>query len=621
MDENRKKLPRLQYLRMQIVIVVFLLLAFVLVMFQRNVTYDPQTRKIDFLPSREAVAVSGSAVQDDGDVLREQTECLLLWEEEENSLLAREMAEPILEQMRISYRLATTDDFEKEDLESCRSVMLAVANLDILGEKVLDLIDWVKAGGDVMFLFLPSGSGVFEMIQNDLGIVAAGDEMAIVEKLRFPRPFMIGGEGETYMITDPFDSSLSVSLGKDCDVYMESEDEHPVPIVWRRDVGEGTIVVCNLGIFGKAYRGIYSMAYSLLGDLCAWPVINASVFYIDDFPAPVPEGDSEYIKKEFGLNISDFYTRIWWNDVYNLAKKYGIRYTGLVIEEYSDEVRPPFERNENVQQYEYFGNMLLDQGGEIGLHGYNHMPLVLPNFDYMGQFDSYVQFGSYGDMRASIQELMDFCRTLFPQEKIQVYVPPSNILSEEGKNMLLTEFPEIKVIASIYLPGDLAYEQEFEEQDGGVVETPRVISGYILNDYNRLTALSELNFHFINSHFQHPDDILDEDRGASLGWTEMYSRLTNYVDWLYKAAPDIRNLTGSELAAAVQRYDRLNVTKTVSGNSLRLKLGGFEDEAWMFVRLNGGKTVKSVEGGTAEQLLDGLYLLKAQQSQVDIITE
>ena len=80
------------------------------------------------------------------------------------------------------------------------------------------------------------------------------------------------------------------------------------------------------------------------------------------------------------MDIADFYTQVWWNDVYNLGKEYGIRYTGLVIEQYSDQVEGPFERNSDTQRYEYFGNMLLDAGGEIGFHGYNHMPLCLENF-------------------------------------------------------------------------------------------------------------------------------------------------------------------------------------------------------------------------------------------------
>ena len=58
-----------------------------------------------------------------------------------------------------------------------------------------------------------------------------------------------------------------------------------------------------------------------------------------------------------------------------------------------------------------------------------------------------------------------------------VYVPPSNVLSPEGRAVLTHEIPEVKTIASTYFPGDFAYAQEFEWAADGMFEQPRVISG------------------------------------------------------------------------------------------------------------------------------------------------
>ena len=102
-----------------------------------------------------------------------------------------------------------------------------------------------------------------------------------------------------------------------------------------------------------------------------------------------------------------------------------VKYTGVVIENYSDENQAPLEGNGDIQRFRYFGNDLLDMGGEIGFHGYNHMPLVLENFDYKNEFDSYKQWESADDIRASLQELNRFCSLVFPDETFQVYVPPS----------------------------------------------------------------------------------------------------------------------------------------------------------------------------------------------------
>ena len=98
--------------------------------------------------------------------------------------------------------------------------------------------------------------------------------------------------------------------------------------------------------------------------------------------------------------------------------------------------------------------------------------------------------------------------------------------------MLAQKFPQIKTIASNYFAGECAYTQEFEVADDGIVEQPRIISGAILDDYMQMAAVSELNMHFVNSHFMHPDDLLDEDRGAKLGWCKIVF-LTGYDDFSY----------------------------------------------------------------------------------------
>ncbi len=132
-----------------------------------------------------------------------------------------------------------------------------------------------------------------------------------------------------------------------------------------------------------------------------------------------------------------------------------------------------------------------------------------------------------------------------------------------------------------------------------------------------IAALSELNMHFVSSHFQHPDDVLDEDRGAALGWEAMRGRLEEYMEWLYTSAPSIRNLTGTEIAGAVQRYAYLDTEVEKDGTQIRISLSNFQDEAWLFVRINEG-TAAGVQGGTLTQLAEDLYLLEAKEAEVVI---
>ena len=159
---------------------------------------------------------------------------------------------------------------------------------------------------------------------------------------------------------------------------------------------------------------------------------------------------------------------------------------------------------------------------------------------------------------------------------------------------------------------------EFGVGEDGMINTPRVISGYILDDFDKLTALSELNLHLVSTHFQHPDDVLDEDRGATLGWEEMSSRLAAYADWLYDAYPNIRNLTGSELAAAVERYDVLEVSRTIKDDEIILNLENYYDEAYMLIRLNDEQRIEEITGGTYDRITDNLYLICCTKDEVKI---
>lgn len=603
-----EKRKMLRFLQMQTVIAAFVAMLVVISALQRNVRYESADRILVPL-SEEAFSYSG---------LSQEPECLVVWEDDESGTQGRELMDDLLSQMKIPFEMCQGSEFEAGMLEQYDTVVVSVTHLNILGEGLLDMMDWVERGGNFMLLYPPEANGALRLIADKLGINDMGSVYAVVEGLHFQIPFMLGAQRD-YTITDPFESSLSVSLNSDCEVYLVSDAKRPTPLIWRREVGEGVIVVDNLGFLEKAYRGIHCAAYSLLGDHCVYPVINGSAFYIDDFPSPVPDGEGECIQRDYGISIKEFYTQVWWKDICNLAKKHGMKYTGLVIEEYSDHVKAPYDRNHDTKRYRYFGNMLLDLGGEIGFHGYNHMPLCLQNFDYQGGYDSYKKWKSYEDMREGIEELSVFCSELFPEEKFQVYVPPSNILSEEGKQMLRNEFPQIRAVASVYLgaAGDVSYVQEYEVSEDGMIETPRIIAGYMVDDYMQLTAMAELNFHFVNSHFQHPDDVLDEDRGAFQGWNKLYSRISEYTDWLYETAPDIRNLTGIEMAGAVQRYDYLSVSRTKSEDHLTLKLYGFADEAWLMVRINEG-IPGAVTGGTMTKLLDGLYLLKAEADEVSV---
>lgn len=611
----RDRAGRFRWMGLLVVWAVFIAMAAVLLVERAGVQYSAGQHKLGMLAANDAVPASSA-------MFGQKPTCLVITDSDQAGVEdVKEQFDQILLDMKIAHRdvdLALDGADAIPSLTSYDRVIVLMPSLDGLGTHLTDIMSWVSAGGSLMLGMTPDNSNYLQAIASKLGIESAGYDYATAESIVPSDDFMLGG-GERYEFSDPFDSSLSVSLRETAHVWAKTGDAG-TPLIWSNDCGSGHTVVCNIGIYDKVMRGFYASAISLLGDATAYPVINSAVFYLDDFPSPVPSGDGTYIKRDYGLSIADFYTKVWWPDLQKLAQKYDIRYTGVMIENYEDAVNQTEPaRQADTTQFRYFGGMLLQMGGELGFHGYNHQPLALWDTDYGTLYD-YKTWKNKETLVASLNELIAFQDEVLPNAHGSVYVPPSNILSARVRKLIGTDVPRIKTIASTYFEDgtDLPYVQEFGVTSDGIVEQPRIVSGGMVDDsYMRLAAVSELNMHYVSTHFMHPDDLLDPDRGAKEGWEVYKGGLIDYLDWLTKSAPDLRRQTGSECSGAIQRFSSVTVSVDTSADAWTLNLGNFHDEAWLMFRANNGEP-GAVTGGEITHLTGDLYLVKATDKTVTI---
>lgn len=591
---------------------MFMAIALVLLVESLGVHYGATRFDITYLDRDKAIPAADAIAGE------KATNLLVIDSSQEGVSDAESMLDRVLLDMKVptvTVDLAQGDEIPT--LKQYQTMVIAMPNLDPLGEHVLQIMQWVKKGGGVMFAMTPEKTGYLDVIGPQIGIESSAYKYVVTEGITPSKDFMLGG-GQTYMFSDPFKSSLSVTLNDRAQVEAVSSNGR-TPLVWRSSVESGTAVMCNIGIYVKMVRGFYASAFSLLSSAMAYPVINSAAFYLDDFPSPVPSGNGKYIKRDYNMSISEFYSQVWWPDLVRLAERYGIRFTGVMIENYGDDTKNDPVRQTDNTQFEYYGGLLLRQNGEIGYHGYNHQPLVLPNTNYGNEY-TYVQWPNRKAIVDSLNELIAFQKTVLPAATSSVYVPPSNILSSEGRQIIGEDVPQIRAIASMAFPPDssLEYVQEFGVAADGVVEAPRIVSGSMVNNsYMRLAAVSELNMHYVSTHFMHPDDLLDEDRGAKEGWETYRKGLEDYLDWLEQSAPSIRMQTGTECAAAVQRFSGLTVSMATSDDSWDLHLGNLIDQGWLMFRANNG-TPGRVRGGSLTKLTGNLYLLKATSATVHI---
>ena len=439
------RLRAFRWQKLLIIWAVFVAMAAILFAERSGIQYEATKFKINYLPRTEVksaqIAMFGQPVT-----------CLLLYDSgQEGTDLAKKQFDQILLDMKVSTQAVdvhTTSLADIPEFDRYKTVVVLISDLDALGKRLIDLMNWVKDGGSVLFAMAPQKTTYFDAISPKLGILSSSWENKIAESIVPTEEFMLGG-GQRYELSDPFESSLSVSLREEATVYARTGDEG-VPLVWGTKSGAGRVVVDNIGVYDKIMRGLYAASFSLLCDAAAYPVINSSVFYLDDFPSPVPGGDGTYIRRDYRMSIADFYSKVWWPDLVKLAQQYSIRFTDVMIENYEDDTQSTPDRQPDTQQFRYFGSLLLQQGGEVGFHGYNHQPLVLPDTDYKDLY-SYRQWPSEDAIVAAMNELIDFQKTVLPNTEGSVYVPPSNILSAAGRKVLGSTVTQIRTITEQYI--------------------------------------------------------------------------------------------------------------------------------------------------------------------------
>ena len=608
------RLRAFRWRKLLLIWAVFAAMAVILFAERSGIRYASTQFKLDYLPRTEALPAQTA-------LFGQPVTCLLLYDSgQEGTSLAKEQFDRILLDMKVGVQAVDVHTAALADIPEFgqyKTVVVLMSDLDTLGKRLIDLMNWVQDGGSVLFGMTPAKTTYFDAVAARLGVQSSSWEYKVAESIVPTEDFMLGG-GQRYELSDPFQSSLSVSLRDEATVYARTGDEG-VPLVWAAASGAGRVVVDNIGIYNKVLRGVYAASYSLLNDATVYPVINGAVFYLDDFPSPVPGGDGTYIRRDYGMSIADFYSKVWWPDLMKLAQKYSIRFTGVMIENYEDDTQSAPTRQPDAQQFRYYGSLLLRQGGEVGYHGYNHQPLVLPDTDYKDLY-AYHQWPTENAIVAAMNELIAFQKSVLPHTDGSVYVPPSNVLSAAGRKVLGSKVPQIRTIASTYF-GDgtsLPYVQEFGVATDGMVEQPRIVSGGMVDDtYMRLAAMSELNMHYVSTHFMHPDDLLDVDRGAEAGWEVYKGGFEDYLKWLSASAPGLRKQTGTECSAAIQRYAQLTVSVQSTPKEWVVSLGNFVDEGWLFFRANEGAPGR-VTGGELTSLTGDLYLLKANADTIHI---
>lgn len=462
-----------------------------------------------------------------------------------------------LEHLRIeadTLELARTQSVSYTDYDM---VILASAYWEEeLTDSAARLMNYVEDGGKLLLATVPESIGAqFDAGYRRMGIVDYGDYLNY-NTVTFAQELLPGLAGRSFAGDTFSDVALSVTLENSACVYAWAEDPEGrrTPLIWSYNCGRGRVTVFNsTSGRGDFWRGIVAGCINTLSDTVMYPVINALCLFIDDFPSPQYESESDVVRQEYNRSAREFYRDIWWPDMLQIANAYGDVYTGLFVATYNAETDPAQQTYAESSTELYFGNSLLKNGYEMGAHGYNHQPLTLAG----GTPDElhYTPWDSEQDMAASLQTLRDITARMFPSVTLRSYVPPSNYLSAEGRRAVVQALPDLEVISGIYTNEEeegQVYVQDFTVAEDGIAEFPRVTSGMAPDDYEQMSALSALGLYGAFSHFIHPDDIFDTERGGGKSWEELYRSYCAWMGDIHETFPWLRALSATEAGDALR---------------------------------------------------------------------
>ena len=238
---------------------VFIAMAAVLLVERAGVQYSAGQHKLGMLAANDAVPASSA-------IFGQKPTCLVITDSDQAGVEdVKEQFDQILLDMKIAHRdvdLALDGADAIPSLTSFDRVILLMPSLDGLGTHLTDIMSWVSAGGSLMLAMPPNNSSYLQVIAPKLGIESAGYDYVKAESIVPNEDFMLGG-GERYELSDPFDSSLSVSLRETAREWAKTGDAG-APLIWSNDCGSGRTVVCNIGIYDKVFTPRRSACWVML---------------------------------------------------------------------------------------------------------------------------------------------------------------------------------------------------------------------------------------------------------------------------------------------------------------------------------------------------------------------
>ena len=543
-----------------------------------------------------------------------QDKILLVYDpDSEESFWLKDHFEKTLQYMKKPFETVTYSQVpdHKHDFQN---IVILFSDLDKTGD-FTSFTSYVSEGGKLFFAIHPDTGSIYSSIHQMLGIKQTEPPYVDTFGVRMASDLLLQSKNIKVIDEEYFTNiSLGIDLEDSSKVYAFTGKG--IPLLFSTPYGNGEFMVFNgTMLLEKVNRGLIAGSLSYLNEDYIYPIINSKVMYIDDFPAPFPEGTNEDIYQDYKLDTASFFHDIWWPDMLMTAKRNDVTYTGVLVETYNDKINGSFEERLVEENLLTYGQDLIKMGGELGVHGYNHQSLTKDQKQVAAL--GYNAWKEEADMVQSLTAINQHIKEIFPGYTLQTYVPPSNVLSEEGKKAIKEAIPSITNIASLYIPDgeNVSYIQEFESTNE-FNEIPRFTSNYLYKDETKWTIANASTLFGVFSHFIHPDDILDEKRSELKSWKQLSKEFNQMLQDVKEKYPWMESQTASESAMNMKNYQNANVFISQNDQKINGYINHFAGNLDFILRSD--KEIVRTNGCEVEKISSDRYLIHAQSAKFTI---
>ncbi|WP_390408237.1 DUF2194 domain-containing protein [Lacticaseibacillus jixiensis] len=497
---------------------------------------------------------------------------------------------------------------------------LLVADADVADYEAA-LLAFIENGGNVVFMApLDEPS---KALQAAIGVQEFGKDEKVTG-LHFDQEVYPGYPNVIENDSDAFAHNVNaLTLVPQAETLISAQEQ---PLLVSHDTKGGTVQYWNTHYLAdKLARGLFVQSLTRLQPVSVTAQAGIQVMHIDDFPAPVPEATTTVATAAGDTTtVADFYAHYWWPDMAKLAKQYHLKYTGALIGTYGNDVS-----GQTVDLYaamrktgQKYTRELMQLGGELSMHGFNHQPLLLAE-DPVDAKLKYKAWPDQATMEQSLTQVANLVDTLDSRAKVTTYVPPSNLLSDTGIQALGNVFEDLDTVAALYFGDQTSsrYVTEYGENqaDSALFNFPRNVSGYANTPKNRYEIAEVAATFSVVSHFIHPDDVFDQARGNGANWPTLAEGYAEQLEFIATNFPQITPMTQRLATATLKQYFKGAVDVAYSDKQIEVMARHLPTNASVNVRLQDGRLATGdFKNRKVTQLSDGLYSVQLKQAAVTI---